>query len=69
MFFLQLIFPHNVTVQDLCTQFVSYLIVFDIERLRLLVGLVKTEELCLSSALVMLCCLQTNLVLNLDFFG
>lgn len=59
------------TEQDLHTQFllmVSYLIVFGIEMLRLLMGLVKIEELCLSPALVTLSCLQTNLVLNLYFF-
>jgi len=59
------------TVQDLHTQFVlmvSHLTVFGIERLRLFVGLVKTEEFYLSQALVRLSCLQTNMALNCDFF-
>lgn len=73
VFFLQLSFPCNVTVQDLHTQFVlmvSHLTVFflyltGIEKLSLLVELMKAE-LCLSSALAMLSCLETNLTLNLD---
>lgn len=69
--FLAAHFSLYMTEQDLHTQFllmVSYLIVFSIEMLRLLMGLVKIEELCLSPALVTLSCLQTNLVLNLYFF-